>query len=59
MEAMPLTSCVSELIFLALYAILQGLGIATRNLDALLDTLSAHLGHGDERSIVQLAGLEM
>jgi len=55
METMPLTSCIGELIFLALYAVLQGLGIATRNADALLDALSTHLGHGDARSAVQLA----
>jgi len=53
MGVMPLTSCVGELVLLALYAVLQGLGIATRDLDALLDALSTHLGHYDGRSTMQ------
>lgn len=39
------TSCVSELVLLPFYPILQGLGVAPCDLDLLLDGFLVHVGH--------------
>ena len=44
LDVAALTRCVCELILLALYAVLQSLGIPASDLDLLLDGLSAHVG---------------
>ena len=39
------TGCVSELVLLPFYPVLEGLGIAPRDLDFLLDRFLIHVGH--------------
>jgi hypothetical protein len=45
------TGRVSELVLLALYPVLEGLGIATGDLDFLLDRLLVHVGHYGGRRV--------
>jgi hypothetical protein len=53
-EGHRLTRCVGELILFPFYAVFQGLGVASRNLDALLYGLGGHVGHGEWSSAAQL-----